>query len=286
MSGGEPTFFSADVVKARRFFSNLNPPKNRHLVVVSGGVENCIPQFVINRKTFPFYAIEYVLHGRGEVKISGRTFTLEPGRVFSYGPGVPHIIKGKAGKPMIKYFVDFTGLYAKELLNSSDLAPGSVSGVFPPNTLEPLFDEIIRSSLKARIESGPLCAKLLECLILRIIGDRSPVEAGETHAFATYLHCREYIENHSGELRTLEQIALKCHISIPYLCRLFQRFDKESPYRYLLRLKMNYAASLLQRPDALVKQVAEEVGFTDPFHFSRVFTSMIGISPAAFRKFK
>jgi len=39
----------------------------------------------------------------------------------------------------------------------------------------------------------------------------------------------------------------------------------------------------LQQPGALVKQVAEEAGFTDPFHFSRVFTSVFGLSPTAFR---
>jgi AraC-like DNA-binding protein len=68
-----------------------------------------------------------------------------------------------------------------------------------------------------------------------------------------------------------------------YLCRLFRRYDHQSPYQYLLRLKMNHAAGRLKQPDALVKQVAEETGFADQFHFSRVFTSVFGLSPAAFR---
>jgi transcriptional regulator GlxA family with amidase domain len=46
---------------------------------------------------------------------------------------------------------------------------------------------------------------------------------------------------------------------------------------------MNYAAERLQQPGALVKQVAAETGFPDPFHFSRVFTSIFGLSPANFR---
>jgi len=45
---------------------------------------------------------------------------------------------------------------------------------------------------------------------------------------------------------------------------------------------MNHAAKRLQQPGALVKQVAEEVGFTDPFHFSRVFNSVFGLSHTAF----
>jgi AraC-like DNA-binding protein len=46
---------------------------------------------------------------------------------------------------------------------------------------------------------------------------------------------------------------------------------------------MNHAAERLKQPLALIKQVAEEAGFADPFHFSRVFTSVFGLSPTAFR---
>ena len=82
---------------------------------------------------------------------------------------------------------------------------------------------------------------------------------------------------------TLEQAALGCQVNPAYLCRLFRRFDNQSPYRYLLRLKMNHAAERMKQPGAMVKQVAEESGYSDQFHFSRVFTSVFGLSPTAFR---
>ena len=71
-----------------------------------------------------------------------------------------------------------------------------------------------------------------------------------------------------------------------YLCRLFRHYDKQSPYQYLLRLKLNIAAERLQKPGGLVKQVAKDIGFTDQFHFSRVFTSVFGLSPTAFRSLR
>ncbi len=49
---------------------------------------------------------------------------------------------------------------------------------------------------------------------------------------------------------------------------------------------MNHAAERLQQPGVLVKQAAEEVGFPDALHFSRVFRSVIGLSPAAFRRLR
>jgi AraC-like DNA-binding protein len=49
---------------------------------------------------------------------------------------------------------------------------------------------------------------------------------------------------------------------------------------------MNQAAELLHRPGALVKAVTGQIGLGDPFHFSRVFKSVFGLSPDAFRRLR
>lgn len=278
-----PAFFSADVAEARRFYLDLNPPKSTPLAVVCGGIEHCTPDYGIQRSTFPFFSIEYVARGGGDLKLKGRSYLLQPGRVFSYGPGISHRIVGNEAAPLVKYFVDFVGTHAEDLLGSCRLQGGRVSQVFPSNTLQPIFDELIQSGLRVQPESAELCVKLLECLALRIAGARAPLEGAETLAFATYQQCRRHIEQHFLQLRTLEQIARECYVNNAYLCRLFRRYDSQSPYQYLLRLKMKFAAERLQQPDALVKNVAEEAGFADPFHFSRVFTAVLGLSPSAFR---
>jgi len=45
---------------------------------------------------------------------------------------------------------------------------------------------------------------------------------------------------------------------------------------------MGRAADLLSNRNLLVKQVAEELGFSDPYHFSRVFKRVYGIPPETF----
>jgi AraC-like DNA-binding protein len=280
----QPEFFSPDVAKARRFYLDLNPPKNAALSIVCGGLEHCTPSYAVRRGTFPFYSIEYVARGRGELDLKDRRYPLQPGRLFSYGPGIPHTITGCAEEPLVKYFVDFLGTGALPLLRSCNLAPGRVSEVFPPHAIQSLFDELIASGQQLGRESGILCVKLLECLALKIAGARAPLEGAEALAFDSYQQSRQYIAEHFLELRALQQISRQCHVTGAHLCRLFRRYDHLSPYQYLLRLKMNAAAERLAQPGTLVKQVAEEVGFTDPFHFSRVFKSVLGISPVEFRR--
>ena len=277
-----PEFFSPQVAEARRFYLDLNPPRQRRLVVVCGGLEHCTPDYAIHRNTFPFCCLEYVVRGQGEVKLGRRTYALQSGRLFAYSAGMPHHIMGDSSDPLVKYFVNFTGTHAQELLKSCGLAPGHVAQVFPPDALSLLFDEMIESGLHVGRESADLCTKLLECLALKIAGATAPLESAETAAFVTYQKCRRHIEQHFHRLRTLKQIAEECHTSNAYLCRLFRRYDHQSPYQFLLRLKMNYAAARLQQSGSLVKQIAELVGFADPFHFSRVFKNVLGVSPAAF----
>jgi len=279
----EPTFFSPQVSKARRFYINLQPDRSTKLAVVCGGLEHCASEYEIRRKNFPYYSIEYVISGGGNLQLRKSEHVLQSGRLFSYGPMVPHHIVGKKNDPLVKYFVDFTGTEASKLLRSCQMPLGSVAQVYPPNTLSSIFDEIIDVGLHGGRYGNRLCRMLLECLIQKIEMASAPFQGAETLAFATYRHCRAHIEKHFLRLRTLEQIALECHANNAYLCRLFHRYDQQTPYQYLLRLKMNYAAQRLQSAGALIKQVAEETGFADPFHFSRVFKNVLGLSPAVFR---
>ena len=285
-AAGTPEFFSPQVSAARRFYLNLNPPPRAPLAVVSGGCEHCAPDYEIHRPTFPFYSIEYDVRGRGSLTLKNGQHALLPGCVFSYGPGVRQDIAAERADPPVKYFVDFAGRQAKEILRQCQLPPGSVARIFPPNELQNLFDELIRAGLRGARPGADLCAKLLECLVLKIAGARAPLAGADGLAFVTYQQCRSHIETHFDRLKTLRQIAEECHVDAAYLCRLFQRHDHQSPYQFLLRLKMNLAAEWLQSPGALVKQVAERAGFNDPFHFSRAFKSVFGVAPDVFRRLR
>ncbi|MFZ0827543.1 MAG: AraC family transcriptional regulator [Verrucomicrobiia bacterium] len=281
-----PDFFSPQVAGARRFYLDLNPSRKRALTLVCGGVERCTADYAIHRRTFPFHSIEYVVHGRGKVQLQNRLHPLRPGSLFSYGPGVGHDITSDPAEPLVKYFVDFSGRKAKALLRFCSLAAGGVSQVYPANELQAVFDELIHCGLKGTRYSALAGEKLLECLVLKIAGSRAPLADQETLAFATYQRCRQHIQQHFCRLKTLQQIAAECRLNHAYLCRLFRRYDHQSPYQYLLRLKMNLAAELLQQPAPLIKQVAEATGFGDPFHFSRAFKSVFGLAPDAFRRLR
>jgi len=284
--GSKPDFFSTQVLQARRFYLNLKPSPKTRLQVVCGGVEHCAPDYAIRRASFPFYSIEFVAQGGGRLKLNGAEHELQPGSVFSCGPSVAQEIITRPRHPLVKYFVDFAGTGAARLLAGCGLRSGTVAQVFPPMEIQPLFDELIRSGLRGTRRSPEICSRLLAGLMLKILDARAPLPGRETLAFATYQQCHDFIGRHFLRLRSLDEAARECHLDAAYLCRLFQRYDHQTPYRLLLRLKINFAAGQLQAPGAMVKQVAEQTGFANPFHFSRVFKSILGLSPRALTRLR
>jgi AraC-like DNA-binding protein len=285
-SSTPPDFFSPQVQEARRFYLDLAPPADSPLAVVCGGCESCLPDYAIARKTFPFYGIEFVARGKGSLTLGGQEYALKAGSVFSYGPDVSQHITTDADDLLLKYFVDFTGLRAPQLLQQCELAPGTVAYVYAPADIQSILDLLIQDGLKGTGFAATLCAALLDYLVVKLAESRMPWQARQTPAFATYQRCRQHITENRDRLASLEQIARECHVDRAYLCRLFRRYDHQTPYQFLMRLKMNLAAERLQDPGILVKQVAAELGFGDPFHFSRAFKSVFGLSPDAFRRLR
>ena len=56
------------------------------------------------------------------------------------------------------------------------------------------------------------------------------------------------------------------------------------PLSYVLHCKMERAKELLLEQDYTVRQAGIEVDMQDPYHFSKQFKNIVGISPSAFMK--
>ena len=266
----EPAFFSRQVLGARRFHLDLRPSRRVPLAVVCGGWERCDADYRIERNSFPYFTIELVASGELNMDLGGRPYDLGAGAIFSYGPGVSHRLRAVARRPLHKYFVSFGGHRALSLLRRIGLPPGSVRQVIDPISLRELLDAMISAGLRRTDLTPAICASILEV-------EHAPHELG---SLMTYRRCRATIEARVTELSTLEEAARVCHVAPSYLCRLFGRYDRETPYQMMQRLRMQRAAALLLEPDAMVKNVATELGFSDPFHFSHVFKRHFGVPPS------
>ena len=279
-----PTFFATEVTGARRFYHNLAAASEGALKVVTGGVEHCGANYCVDRTSFPFLTIEYVSRGKGELEMEGRSLALGPGNIFAYDKGMPHRITSGTRGHLVKYFVAFTGIGSARLLKDSGLTGGQLGQISPVDALTALFEELIWAGTRSSRDSEAYCGRILHCLAVRIKACLIPSVEYQPTSFEKYQNCRDFIERSFLTLHTAQDIAKSCQISEAHLCHLFQRYDHQAPYRMLTRLKMNHAAMLLQQPGILVRDAAEATGYSDPFHFSRVFRNTLGVPPSVWRR--
>ncbi len=277
-----PSFISTQVTEAHRYHFDLNPKPGRDIVIVCGGCERMRSDYVIDRPGFPFLAIEFVAEGTGKLVLAGTSYKLGPGMAFAYAPGVAHRITADPAAPMLKYYVDFTGKSAEELLANSALPPGHVVQLSSPQETADIFEWLQREGAGGTREGARICAALLPVLIMTIDKNAVPHSAHALRAMETYQRAKRSIEEHFLRLRSAEDAARACHVDRSYLSRLFQRFGRTTPYRFITKLKMNRAASLLLDHRLMVKEAADALGFADAFHFSRTFKRIYGISPERF----
>jgi len=278
----QPQFFSDQVAGAERFYLDLGKSPHEDLVVACGGLEHCAPDYRIDRRTFPFLSVEFVAAGRGAVRLGRKHHRLAPGTIFAYGPGVAQHITTDPDEPMVKYFVDFRGRNALGLMKRCGLPPGTLSRTSAPSDLLRILDDLIRAGQSGSALARPICALLLKLLLYRMADTARPPDVATPPAFATYERCRRYMQANFVSLGSVAAAAKACNIDPAYLCRLFRRFDHQTPHQFLTRAKMQLAAERLRTRGIMVKEVAAEIGIDDPFQFSRAFKGVYGVSPSEF----
>ena len=95
----------------------------------------------------------------------------------------------------------------------------------------------------------------------------------------------QFLEEHYSN-RALSQtmVADHFHLSIYSLSRMFKKQFGMSFSEYVNGKRLEKSRELLLSTVLSVKEIADEVGFTDANYFTRLFRQNFGISPTDFRK--
>lgn len=254
------------------------------MIPAYGGFEHCDPEYLVQREGFRFHALELVAGGEGTVRLNGTQHPLRAGSLFHYDHSTRLEIRTDPTRPMAKYFLCLTGARARTRLRAAGLRPGEFLQLPMFIEVQRLWDEVIREGGHHRRTAGRLCAALTEVLLLKIEELASLSVSPGWAAEESFLRCKDLIEAKITSLGTLTDITRATGVSPTRLSRLFRRYQGLSPYQFLLHRKMALAAELLMNPATLVKVAAAQVGFTDPYHFSRCFKQLHGVSPKGFQQ--
>jgi len=276
-----PSFISRRVIRGRYVFLNLNPSATGDLAVTCSGWEECSPVYEIKRDSFRYLTIEFIVGGTWELSTRHGKWTVGPGTIFAYGPETAYSLKALCDSGLTKYFIGFAGSTSARLLARTGLKGAKPGRILHMRWLHDIFDQLIETS-HIRPRPRRIISRMLAALLLERVREDLRTESHFPHALHSYEHCRNYLADNYLRIRNISEAARTCGVSAAHFSRLFHRFDTESPNAFLLRLKMNHAAELILRGNLPVKVAGAQVGFDDPYHFSRCFKRVHGVAPNFF----
>ena len=104
---------------------------------------------------------------------------------------------------------------------------------------------------------------------------------------AAVLHAEQahaFINEHFQTVEDIDQIADHCGVHPDYLRRCYRARYHEGPARYLRRRKMEFACHQLSETADPLADIAEQIGYSDSFTFSKSFKQIIGMAPSVWRQ--
>lgn len=82
----------------------------------------------------------------------------------------------------------------------------------------------------------------------------------------------------------VDSLASECCMSASQLTRKCRSLMNDTPYNFIIKTRMEYAAALIRHSDKSVSEIAWECGYTEKSNFSRAFAKHFGKSPTQYKK--
>ena len=167
--------------------------------------------------------------------------------------------------------------------------------------LENMLFEIQRLTLHANNEW--LGDALFRMQAFELINSSDTLESLKNQLLETIAHCisqKNYFASSAGSLliKKVEQIvkdnymdanlglsAISRALSLnaSYLSDAFRRFHGQTLSQYITQVRMAKARDLLLSGELSLVEVMEQVGYSDPYYFSKRFKKFYGVSPSAYK---
>jgi AraC-like DNA-binding protein len=128
-----------------------------------------------------------------------------------------------------------------------------------------------------------ICA-IINCLILGLLTE-VPQEKWKTPKLDKRVsNALVFIDKHIGERLTNKMLSDKANMVENSFARLFRENTGTSIQQYIKRKRIDKALIMLHHSTTGIEEIACNCGFSDRFHFSKVFKELMEISPVSYKK--
>ncbi|MCI9337413.1 MAG: AraC family transcriptional regulator [Lachnospiraceae bacterium] len=218
-----------------------------------------------------FYYI-YVL--KGEMLLAD--CRLLPGDVIVFEPGYDYQYTSRGETAYL--WVHYTGFEARSLTQSAGLILNRRHHIGVQREIISCFRQLFREFIINDAAAGQLCL----CILREILLFTARYAASDSKNNLPLLAI-EYIHRSFREPVRIDALARMENMSCTAFRLAFKRHTGVSPNEYIISQRISAACQLLSQTDKSVLAIANDVGYPDPYYFSRIFRKKMGMSPLKYR---
>lgn len=235
-------------------------------------------------KGSPHYSLLYCAHGKGWYATGRKRIPVKTNQFVLIPKKTPFSAGADNKNPWRLYTIQFNGLLADETY--AYLVPDK-KGM--PRTVPPLvgriaqFDDIhhhldLMNNIENLLYANFRFYSFLGTFRLTVF---NYMKKGADNIIERSILI---MKQHLDTRLTLADLARETRLSASYLSALFKEKTRYSPIQLYTSLKIQKASQLLKETRLSVKQIAQDMGYTDQYSFSRSFKLIMGTSPKQFRE--
>lgn len=223
------------------------------------------------------FTMECVLEGDAAFAQDGQTFLAGSGDIFFCQPFSDTILAAGPSGRCLKLVVAMTGSVLDESLSRMGIGDLHFLSEAHTGTLKQRMQAVCRA-VNGPHDIARLCG--VACALLVALS-RHVEHVDDPPILRRAL---ALIENRLHSTLRLGELARHCGCSPSALCSLFKARFGCSPIAYYIDRKMRFAQHMLRHDNALIKQVAYNLGYRGQLYFSSEFRKRVGSSPSEYRR--
>jgi len=272
-------------------------PRNIHSNTksyISTNVAIFIPEeFVIERKikTLDYHFV--IFHTTPPpVKVGDQSIQFKKGNFISIEPGInievsPIHSVGKVRFISISIKKEFFDKIASQIVNMNKIKFEKNGKAYSHQILD-----LIGLWTNEIIAFGEICPLMIESIetqmVIQLLRDSLPKRLVNRRSKFTdndYIdQSIKYMNTYFNSNISIAEICNSIYISPCHFQRIFKKYMNQTPYNYLMELRVSKAKERLLEDTIHIEEIARLCGFVSSAHFCSVFKRMAGVSPTVFRK--
>lgn len=251
-----------------------------HLVIC--GKEKCVPEFKMPPHLREYYLIHYIQSGSVIFCENEREHVVKQGDIFViYPENLTKYHNADMNIPLEFCWVGFVGDGSEKYLEYAGMSRDNPvihlnNSAFENETLK-LVKLFEKEGCPSEIA---LNNKLLKCFS----SIEKSMKTGVKESVNYVDSALAYIEDNFMKGISSVDVADFVNLNRSYLFKIFKQQTGLSVSQYLIKYRMNKACGFFREYDFTVSEVAQMVGISDIYYFSKLFKKFMEISPTEYKK--